>query len=236
MNEGERRSTYRIRHGVSGRRAAAGRALAGTALLLAAGGAQAAVPEESQFVLNTFSFLIWGALVMWMCAGFTMLESGSVRTKNASVICLKNIGLYSIAGLAYYVLGYNLMYVDVSGWIGSFKFFYGPSADELALLSGQEDAKAAVVGSGYSGDVGLVLPDGLRGDPRRPSCPGTLAERVKLWSFFAFITVLTAIIYPIVGAWDVGRRLARRNGIPGLRRLHHRALDRRLGGARRGPS
>ncbi|MCY4314250.1 MAG: ammonium transporter, partial [Gammaproteobacteria bacterium] len=56
----------------------------------------AEVSGESQFIFNTFSFLIWGALVMWMCAGFTMLESGSVRTRNASVICLKNIGLYSI--------------------------------------------------------------------------------------------------------------------------------------------
>ena len=55
---------------------------------------------ETTFILNTFAFLIWGALVMWMCAGFTMLESGSVRTKNTSMICMKNIGLYSIAGLA----------------------------------------------------------------------------------------------------------------------------------------
>ena len=61
----------------------------------------AGVEEETAFIFNTFSFLVWGALVMWMCAGFTMLESGSVRTKNASMICLKNIGLYSIAGLAY---------------------------------------------------------------------------------------------------------------------------------------
>ena len=75
----------------------------------------AEVEGETAFVLNTFAFLIWGALVMWMCAGFTMLESGSVRTKNASMICLKNIGIYSIAGLAYFVIGYNLMYVDVGG-------------------------------------------------------------------------------------------------------------------------
>ncbi len=60
---------------------------------------------------------------MWMAAGFTMLESGSVRTKNASVICLKNIGLYSIAGIAFYLVGYNLMYVDVSGWIARLASF-----------------------------------------------------------------------------------------------------------------
>ena len=77
----------------------------------------AGVDEETSFVLNTFAFLIWGALVMWMCAGFTMLESGSVRTKNASMICLKNIGLYSIAGLAYFVIGYNLMYGETIGGI-----------------------------------------------------------------------------------------------------------------------
>ena len=78
----------------------------------------AGVEDETAFVFNTFSFLVWGALVMWMCAGFTMLESGSVRTKNASMICLKNIGLYSIAGLAYFFIGYNLMYVGVSREVG----------------------------------------------------------------------------------------------------------------------
>ena len=78
--------------------------------------------SESDFVFNSFSFLIWGALVMWMCAGFTMLESGSVRTKNASMICMKNIGLYSIAGLAFFFIGYNLMYVDVRDFIGSLRF------------------------------------------------------------------------------------------------------------------
>ena len=163
-------------------------------------------------MLNTFSFLIWGALVMWMCAGFTMLESGSVRTKNASVICLKNIGLYSIAGLAYYLLGYNLMYVDVTGWIGSVELLYGPSADELALLSLGDDATAeaqaaataAVVESGYSkmSDWFFQM---VFVATTASIVSGTLAERVKLWSFFAFIAVLTAVIYPVVGAWTWGK-------------------------------
>ena len=203
MNKGECRSSRRSDRELSGRVPATRRALAGIGLLLAAGSAGASVPGETQFVLNTFSFLIWGALVMWMCAGFTMLESGSVRTKNASVICLKNIGLFSIAGLAYYVIGYNLMYVDVNGWIGSFTLFYGPSDDELALLSGREEAKAAVVENGYS-----VMSDWFFQmvfvATAASIVSGTLAERVKLWSFFAFITVLTAIIYPIVGAWTWG--------------------------------
>ena len=109
------------------------------------------VEAEVAFILNTFSFLIWGALVMWMCAGFTMLESGSVRTKNASMICLKNIGLYSIAGLAYFFIGYNLMYVDiVGGVIGSFNLLYGPTSAEIALVGGEGDAAAIVGSADYS--------------------------------------------------------------------------------------
>ncbi|MCY4659144.1 MAG: ammonium transporter [Acidobacteria bacterium] len=158
---------------------------------------------ESQFVFNTLSFLVWGALVMWMCAGFTMLESGSVRTKNASVICLKNIGLYAIAGLAYYVVGYNLMYVDVGGWIGSISFLYGPSADEVALVAGDESARAAVIGNNYA-----VMSDWFFQmvfvATAASIVSGALAERVRLWSFFVFTLVLTAFIYPVVGAWTWG--------------------------------
>lgn len=161
------------------------------------------IGQDLSFVLNTFSFLIWGALVMWMCAGFTMLESGSVRTKNASVICLKNVGLYSIAGLAFYLIGYNLMYIDVGDWIGSFTPFYGPSADEIALLGGNADLEMAVAGNGYS-----VMSDWFFQmvfvATAASIVSGTLAERVKLWSFFVFTFVLTAIIYPIVGAWTWG--------------------------------
>ena len=170
--------------------------------------AHAAVDEETLFVFNTFSFLVWGALVMWMCAGFTMLESGSVRTKNASMICLKNIGLYSIAGLAYYFIGYNLMYVDVGSVIGSFKFLYGASGDEIAMLSAENDAAkaaatAAVIKNGYStmSDWFFQM---VFVATTASIVSGTLAERVKMWSFFVFIFVLTAIIYPIVGAWTWG--------------------------------
>ena len=165
--------------------------------------AHAAVDEETLFVFNTFSFLIWGVLVMWMCAGFTMLESGSVRTKNASMICLKNIGLYSIAGLAYYFIGYNLMYVDVGSVIGSFKFLYGPSGDELALIAGNEAAKTNVIKSGYSTMSNWFF-QMVFVATTASIVSGTLAERVKMWSFFVFILVLTAIIYPVVGAWTWG--------------------------------
>ena len=171
-------------------------------LLAGSGAAYAAVAEETVFVLNTFAFLLWGALVMWMAAGFTMLESGSVRTKNASVICLKNIGLYSIAGLAYYIVGYSVMYIDVSGVIGSFKLFYRPSPAEIALLDGSGDA-AAVVASGYS-----VMSDWFFQmvfvATTASIVSGALAERVKMWPFFCFTLFLTALIYPIVGAWTWG--------------------------------
>ena len=177
--------------------------LAACGVLLLATTAHAAIDAESQFVLNTLSFLLWGALVMWMCAGFTMLESGSVRTKNASVICLKNIGLYSVAGLTYYLIGYNLMYTDVGSWIGSVTFLYGPSADELALLSGDESAQAAVVKQNYAtmSDWFFQM---VFVATAASVVSGALAERVKLWSFLAFTVVLTAIVYPIVGAWTWG--------------------------------
>jgi len=160
--------------------------------------------QEVQFIFNTFAFLIWAGLVMWMAAGFTMLESGSVRTKNASVICLKNIGAYSIAGLAFYLIGYNLMYVDVSGWglFGSAKFFYGSSDAEVALLNGGSDVEA-VVENGYS-----VMSDWFFQmvfvATAASIVSGTLAERVNLWAFFLFTLVLTAVIYPLVGAWTWG--------------------------------
>ena len=171
-------------------------------LLAGSGAAYAAVAEETAFVLNTFLFLLMGALVMWMAAGFTMLESGSVRTKNASVICLKNIGLYSIAGLAYYIVGYSLMYTDVGSVIGSLKLFYRPSPEEIALLDGSGDA-AAVVDSGYS-----VMSDWFFQmvfvATTASIVSGALAERVKMWPFFCFTLFLSAIIYPVVGAWTWG--------------------------------
>ena len=166
----------------------------------------AGIDEESVFVFNTFAFLIWGVLVMWMCAGFTMLESGSVRTKNASMICLKNIGLYSIAGLAYFFIGYNLMYGEIlGGIIGTPGFMYLPSGDELNLLGGEDGALAAVLedGAGYS-----VMSDWFFQmvfvATAASIVSGALAERVKMWSFFLFTLLLTAIIYPVVGAWTWG--------------------------------
>ena len=189
---------------------AAAIALAATAFLvalpavaLAEEQSPAGVSDETQFILNTFAFLIWGALVMWMCAGFTMLESGAVRTKNASMICLKNIGVYSIAGLAYYLIGYNLMYVDVGDVVGSFQFLYGPSDAEIGLLDGAAENLGEVVGNGYA-----VMSDWFFQmvfvATAASIVSGAIAERVKMWAFFAFTLILTAFIYPIVGSWHWG--------------------------------
>ena len=194
------RSPFRLRRlaTTAGLLAVAGMLVAPTAAV-----AQEAV-QDTAFILNTFSFLVWGALVMWMCAGFTMLESGSVRSKNASVICLKNIGLYAIAGLAYYIIGYGLMYTDVGGgFIGKLDLFYGPSADEIALLGGDESALAAVVDNGYAVTSDWFF-QMVFVATTASIVSGALAERVNLWAFFAFTLVLTAVIYPIVGAWTWG--------------------------------
>ena len=155
---------------------------------------------ETQFVLSTFSFLFWGALVMWMCAGFTMLEAGSVRTKNASVVCLKNIGLYAIAGLTFLLVGYNIMFsgVEETGLLG-----YGSTGVEKSLLEGDGSAASPVIAHGHSTMSHWFFQMVFVGSTAS-IVSGTLAERVKLWSFFVFIVVLTAVIYPVVGAWTWG--------------------------------
>jgi Amt family ammonium transporter len=166
----------------------------------------AEVSEETAFVFNTFSFLVHGVLVMFMAAGFAMLESGLVRTKNTATICLKNIALYSIAGLMYYFIGYSLMYTDVSGYIGSLSLFYDTSAEEIALLAADEKTAeqiAAVTGNGYS-----VMSDWFFQmvfvATTASIVSGAVAERIKLWPFLIFVVIFTGIIYPIQGSWTWG--------------------------------
>ena len=124
-----------------------------TALALAAAPAAAEVSGETAYVFNTFAFLVHGVLVMFMAAGFAMLESGLVRTKNTATICLKNIALYSIAGIMFYLVGYNLMYVDVpeGGFMGALTLFYNPSADEWALIGAADKAPPEMVGKVIKG-------------------------------------------------------------------------------------
>ena len=173
-----------------------------------AGTAHAAVEGETAYVFNTFSFLVHGFLVMLMAAGFAMLESGLVRSKNTAAICLKNIALYSTAGIMFYLIGYNLMYVDVpaGGWIGSFSLLYNPSEAELALIGADEKTDqlvSAVVDNGYSVSSDWFF-QMVFVATTASIVSGTLAERIKIWPFLIFIVVLSAIIYPIQASWVWG--------------------------------
>ncbi len=169
--------------------------LAGLSLAtLLAAPAQAAVPEESSFVFNTFSFLVHGFLVLWMAAGFAALEAGLVRTKSVTTILLKNITLFSIAGVAFYLVGYNLMYDEVDGgFFGSLVFW---QADDQAALAGDFSAGYAASSDWFFQMVFVATAASI--------ISGTLAERIKLWPFFAFVFFLSALVYPIQGAWHWG--------------------------------
>jgi Amt family ammonium transporter len=180
---------------------------AGLITALTASPAFSAVDPETAYVLNTFSFLVHGFLVMLMAAGFAMLESGLVRSKNTTTICLKNIALYAIAGLMFYIVGYNLMYVGVDGgWIGTFALFYDPSAAEVALLGAEEataELVAPVIEGGYS--VGSDWFFQMVFVATAASVvSGTVAERIKVWPFLIFVVVLSAVIYPVQASWVWG--------------------------------
>ncbi|MEG3619191.1 ammonium transporter [Magnetovibrio sp. PR-2] len=168
----------------------------GVALSLAAVPAHAEVSGETAFIFNTLSFLMHGFLVMWMAAGFAMLEGGLVRTKNTSMQMLKNIGIYSIAGIMYYLVGYNLMYMDVSGYIGSFAIWGAsdPAITEAGFVADQGSYSA---GSDWFFQMVFVA-------ATASIVSGTVAERVKMWPFMIFVVLLTGIIYPIQGSWSWG--------------------------------
>ncbi|MDD9876666.1 MAG: ammonium transporter [Magnetovibrio sp.] len=180
-----------------------------TALALAAAPAAAEVSGETAYVFNTFAFLVHGVLVMFMAAGFAMLESGLVRTKNTATICLKNIALYSIAGIMFYLVGYNLMYVDVpeGGFMGALTLFYNPSADELALIGAADKATPEMVGKVIKG--GYSVPSDwffqmVFVATAASIVSGTVAERIKVWPFMIFVVVLSSVIYPIQASWVWG--------------------------------
>jgi len=177
--------------------------------ILTTGEAKAAVSTEAAFIFNTFSFLVHGVLVMLMAAGFAMLESGLVRAKNTAAICLKNIALYSLAGLMFYILGYSLMYTGVDkGWIGSFEFLYNPAPAELTLLNADDADEAAANAAVLKDSAYASMSDWFFQmvfvATAASIVSGTLAERIKVWPFLIFVVVLTGIIYPIQGSWVWG--------------------------------
>ena len=150
--------------------------------------AKAEVSEETAYILNSFLFLVCGFLVMWMAAGFCMLESGLVTSKSVSTIAAKNIGLYSIAGIMFWICGYNLAYgISEGGFIGTFT----PWSDASDISTGYSDTSDWFFQMVFcAATISIVS--------------GTLAERIKIWPFFIFAAILTGVIYPIEMGWQWG--------------------------------
>ncbi|WP_188053169.1 ammonium transporter [Sphingosinithalassobacter sp. CS137] len=152
-----------------------------------------AVSAGTAYILNTLLFLIGGFLVMWMAAGFAMLEAGLVRSKNVSMQCLKNIVLYSIAGIMFWVVGYQIAYPgDFNGYFGSAGFLYPMQA----VGSADTETGYSVASDWFFQMVFCATTASI--------VSGTLAERIKLWPFLLFTIVLTAVIYPVVVSWEWG--------------------------------
>jgi Amt family ammonium transporter len=155
---------------------------------------------ELSYALDTFYFLVTGAFVMWMAAGFTMLESGLVRAKNTAEILMKNIGLYAIACVMYMVCGYGIMYpgdAALNSFIPSISFFTGADNTVEEVLAGGEEAPYYSTLADFFFQVVFVA-------TAMSIVSGAVAERMKLWAFFAFAIVMTAFIYPVQGYWKWG--------------------------------
>ena len=159
---------------------------------------------QTKYALDTFYFLVMGAFVMWMAAGFSMLEAGLVRSKNTAEILTKNIVLYSIACIMYMIVGYNIMYGgSASGYLPDALTFGlgGAAADDAgaaaAVLAGGEDAPYYSMLSDFFFQVVFVA-------TAMSIVSGAVAERMKLWAFFAFAIVFTGFIYPLQGMWKWG--------------------------------
>lgn len=140
---------------------------------------------DVKYVLDSFLLVMMAVLVMWMAAGFAMLEAGLTRTKNNVVILTKNIMLYAIACVMYYFIGYNLMYGDGNDFIGSGLMLSGIAYDDHSVMS---DFFFQVV---FVATASSVI-------------SGVVAERMKLWPFLLFVVVLSGVIYPIQGHWSWG--------------------------------
>ena len=152
---------------------------------------------ELAYALDTFYFLVMGAFVMWMAAGFTMLESGLVRAKNTAEILTKNISLYSIACIMYMVVGYNLMYpAGGSGIIPDLAFFLGSDNTAEAVIASGGDVYYSGMSDHFFQVVFVATACSI--------ISGAVAERMKLWPFLLFCVFMTSIIYPVQGYWKWG--------------------------------
>ena len=155
----------------------------------------AATPGNVDYIFNTLLFLIGGFLVMWMAAGFAMLEAGLVRTKNVAMQCTKNVALYSVAGLIFWAIGYNLMYPGDGGWVVA--NFIGKVEPVSLPAPATDTANAYATGSDWFFQMVFCA-------TTASIVSGTLAERIKLWPFLIFTAILTGVIYPIQGSWEWG--------------------------------
>ena len=152
---------------------------------------------ELAYALDTLYFLVMGAFVMWMAAGFTMLESGLVRAKNTAEILTKNISLYSIAVIMYMVVGYNLMYpAGGSGIVPDLAFFLGSDNTVEAVVASGGDVYYSGMSDHFFQVVFVATACSI--------ISGAVAERMKLWPFLLFCVFMTSIIYPVQGYWKWG--------------------------------
>jgi Amt family ammonium transporter len=152
---------------------------------------------ELSYALDTFYFLVCGALVMWMAAGFTMLEAGLVRSKNTAEILTKNVGLYAIACIMYMVCGYGIMYPGGD--------YAGAIIPGISMLGADDNtAEAVIAGDAYYSNLSDFFFQVVFVATAMSIVSGAVAERMKLWSFFTFAVVLTGFIYPVQGFWKWG--------------------------------
>ncbi|WP_299284191.1 ammonium transporter [uncultured Tateyamaria sp.] len=155
---------------------------------------------DSVFIFNSLLFLIGGFLVFWMAAGFAMLEAGLVRSKNVTMQLTKNIALFSLAAIFYYLIGYNLMY-PLGTWMmeGVLSGVWGPGVLEAVGVTADaaDDYGYASTGSDFFFQLMFCA-------TTASIVSGTVAERIKLWPFLIFVIVLTSVIYPLQASWKWG--------------------------------
>jgi len=158
---------------------------------------------EIKYALDTFYFLVCGALVMWMAAGFTMLESGLVRSKNTTEILTKNVALYAVSCVMYLLMGYTIMYGGSEGGILPDSWF----GNSIANATAEEVLAGAAADAGdytyYSGASDFFF-QVVFVATAMSIVSGAVAERMKLWSFLVFAVVMTGVIYPLQGMWKWG--------------------------------
>ncbi|MFP4616153.1 MAG: ammonium transporter [Thiohalorhabdus sp.] len=154
--------------------------------------------KELSYALDTFYFLMSGALVMWMAAGFAMLEAGLVRGKNTAEILTKNVALFATASIMYLLVGYQIMYgSSLTSVIPGLGFLIGADNPTEAVLAGGDDAPYYSNLSDFFFQVVFVA-------TAMSIVSGAVAERMKLWAFLAFAVIMTGFIYPVQGMWTWG--------------------------------